>query len=202
MKKLILLSLVLFTTLSQAQTLTARSINELINTIDRQEFTYKETGMAFGYISTQSCLYTSPEVIIFKNYCFPVREYPARSFTIISREFGMIDIYEEKAPGLVKKDFTISQFPEILLPYLSTSFPEVTLQGLNAMMEKVHYQYNPGCWSTNFSFYTETEDANCTIDTQNVSGFSEWAKETQEIVSDENVWNHLFDIIDSRLKGL
>lgn len=201
MKKLILLSLVLFTTLSQAQSLTARPINELLDVIGKEQFTYKETGMAFGYISTQSCLYVSPKLIIFKNYCFPVREYPARGFTIISRKFGMIDLYEEKIPGLVKKDITISQFPEILLPYLSTAFPDVTLQGLNAMMEKVHYQYNPGCWSTNFSFYTETEDANCTIDTQNVSGFPDWSKETQEIVADEEVWNLLFDMIDSRLKA-
>lgn len=199
MKKIILLCTVFFTTLSWGQSLTLRPVNQLIDLIDGEEFTYKETGKLFSYISTQSCLYVSEKVVIFKNYCFPVRNYPARGYTIISAEFGMIDLYEETLPSGLKRDITLSEFPEILLPYLSTPFPMVTLPGMDAMMEKIHFMYNPGCWSTNLSFYTETKDANCTINTNTVTGFDDWAVETQQIVGDEATWNLLFKKIESKL---
>lgn len=202
MKKLILLCTIFFTTLSWGQTLSSRSVNELLNQIENESFTYKGRGKLFSYISTQSCLYVSENVAIFKNYCFPEGKFPARSFTIISKKFGMIDIYEEELPTDLKfkRDISLSEFPEILLPYLSTPFPEASVSGLDAMMEKIHFQYNPGCWSTNFSFYTESKDANCNINTGAVTGFEEWALETQKIVSDEIVWNNLFKRIQSKLK--
>ena len=202
MKKLIILCTVFFTTLSWGQNLTLKSMNQLIDAIDREEFTHKGTGRLFSYISTSSCLYVSENLAIFKNYCFPVRQYPARGYTIISAEFGMIDLYEEKLPVGLKRDITLSEFPEILAPYLTTPFPMATLEGLDAMMEKIHYKYNPGCWSTNLSYYTETKDVNCTIRTDAVSGFEEWSVETQEIVADEETWNLLFNKIEARIKNL
>lgn len=176
-------------------------MNELMTMIESETFIAKGRGKLYSYISTESCLYVSEKVAIFKNYCFPVRNYPARGYTIISAEFGMIDIYEEKQPGIIKRDITISEFPEILLPYLTTPFPQMTVTGLNAMMEKVYHQFNPGCWSTNFSFYTERADANCTVNTNVVEGFAEWSDETQLIVLNEETWNQLYKRIDSKLKG-
>ena len=200
MKKLIIIAAFLLTTLSaHAQKLEAKSFNELLNAIESTEFTYKETGMIFGFISTQSCMFVSEDIVIFKNYCFPVRNYPARGFTIISKKFGMIDLYEEKLPGILKRDIQINQFPEILAPYLSLPFPVATLADLSSMIEKIHYQYNPGCWSTNYSFYTETNDAACSVAPEYVEGFDNWSSETQSIAMDETSWLKLMAAVNAKL---
>src|SRR5262245_35244115 len=152
MKKLFIIAALTLITLTEvnAQTLEAKSFKGLVELIKKSEFSYKEKGMIFGYVSTQSCLFVSKDIAIFKNYCFPVKEYPAKGFTIISKEYGMIDIYEENLPsGILKHDVLINQFPEVLAPYLSTAMESSTLDGLNDMIEKLYYQYNPACWSTN-----------------------------------------------------
>lgn len=202
MKKLFIIAVLILNTLTAAyaQKLEAKSMNDLLNDIENAEFTYKETGKIFGFVSTQSCLFVSEDIAIFKNYCFPVRKYPARGFTIISKKYGMIDLYEEQVnPELLKRDIQITQFPEILEPYLGLPFPVATLNDLSSMMEKIHYNYNPGCWSTNYSFYTQTNDANCSVATGYVEGFDAWSTETQSITLDENSWLELMASINAKL---
>lgn len=201
MKKLFIIAALILTTLTaQAQKLEANSMNELLSDIEKAEFTYKETGMIFGFISIQSCLFVSEDIAIFKNYCFPVKKYPARGFTIISKKYGMIDLYEEQLdPTLLKRDIQITQFPEILAPYLGLPFPVATLTDLSTMIEKIHFKYNPGCWSTNWSFYTETNDAACSVASEYVEGFDAWSAETQAITLDEASWLQLMDKINAKL---
>lgn len=200
MKKLIIALTATFITLtSQAQVLEAKPIEKLLQTIESSEFTYLETGKIFGFISTQSCLFVAKDIAIFRNYCFPVKDYPAKGYTIISKDFGMIDLYQEELPGALKRDIQITQFQDILLPYLTTPLEENSLAGLSAMIEKLHYQYNPGCWSTNFSFYTETNDAACSVSSEYVPGFEQWAAETQSIVMDEKNWNEMLNLLKEKL---
>lgn len=200
MKKLILALVTMLSLNVSAQTLEAKSFSALINEVKNAKFTYKETGMVFGYISISSCLYLSDEIAVFKNYCFPAREYPAKGFTIISKKYGIVDLYQETAGDILKRDIQISQFPEILNPYLSTSVPQQTLGGLSAMMEKMYQKYFPGCWSTNHSFYTETADVNCTVSGASVVGFNEWATETQDIVNNVDSWHALMKSVETSIK--
>lgn len=200
MKKLILALITLLSFNVSAQTLEAKSFDSLINEVKNAKFTYKETGMVFGYISISSCLYLSEDIAVFKNYCFPAREYPAKGYTIISKKYGIVDLYQETAGDLIKRDIQISQFPEILDPYLSTALPLQTLGGLSSMMEKMYYRFFPGCWSTNFSFYTESTDVNCTVPAANVVGFNEWSTETQSIVNDIDSWNALLKTVETSIK--
>ncbi|MFP5385606.1 MAG: hypothetical protein ACLGHN_05965 [Bacteriovoracia bacterium] len=199
--KLILLSLFSLSIVSNvgAQALEAKSFIRLLELIDKSEFTYKERGMVFGYNTIQSCLFVSQDLVIFKNYCFPQRDYPARGYTIISAEYGMIDLYEEKFPTVLKRDIIITEFPEILRPYLTTPFPVATLSGLSDMMEKMYHRYYPACWSTNFSFYSETAEAACTVSSSQVSEFENWKNETQEMVLDVDKWALVLDSIESKL---
>lgn len=199
--KLILLSLFTLTTFShaRAQSLEAKSFISLLEKIDKSEFTYKERGMVFGFNTIQSCLYISDEVVIFKNYCYPKKDYPARGYTIISSEFGTIDLYEEKTPGVLKRDIVITEFPEILRPYLTTPFPEATLRGLSDMIEKMYHRYYPACWSTNFSFYSEEAEASCNVNSSQVIGFDSWKSETQEILLDTDKWFLVIDSIEAKL---
>lgn len=199
MKKLLSITLLFLTFTSKAESLEAKSVVDLIRTIQESRFEFKERGKIFGFNSTQSCLWTSKEVAIFKNYCFPVRNYPARGYTIISKEFGMIDLYEEKLPGILKRDIQITQFPEILAPFLSTPVREATLKGLSSLIEKMHHNYFPGCWSTNFSQYSETNEALCSSGAT-VMNFEPWAAETQDIVMDEASWMDLMKAVESKLQ--
>lgn len=199
MKNLLILSIFLFSTLSQAQGLDAKSIPELVEKISKTDFTYKETGKIFGFDSTQSCLFVSEEIVIFKNYCFPVRNYPARGYTIITREWGITRIYEEKFPGLLIRDIGIDEFPVLVAPYLENSLPSYSLAELSGILEDLYPRFNPGCWSTNFSKYTETNDVNCTLNVSNVGNFTQWASDTQSIVNSESAWFGLMDTIEARL---
>lgn len=200
MKKLILITAFIFTSLTQvqAQELKAESINELLGSLESTKFTYKETGKLFGYVSTQSCMFVGKDFAVFKNYCFPAREYPAKGYTIISPKYGIIDFYQETQGDLVKRDILITKFPSILAPYIQTPLENSNLPDLSAMMEELHYQYGPACWSTNFSFYTEAPDATC--NTEGVLGAEEWKSETQIITNDIELWNKLLSRLEVMFK--
>ncbi len=197
-----IITLLSFLTLSlsaSAQGLKANVFKDLMDELKASTFTYKETGKIFGYISTQSCLHTSANMVIFKNYCFPVHNYPARSYTIISAKHGKIDLYQEQYPNFLKRDIRISQFTELLETHLPASFPNSTLDELDAMIEDMYYNYNPGCWSTNFSQYVEAPEANCSVAVENVQNFAAWASETQAIVLSETEWKLLLNTVEKKL---
>lgn len=182
-----------------AQELKATSIQDLMEEMDTVDFEYKERGMIFGFASIQSCLYVSEEFAIIKNYCFPDRKYPARGLTIISKKFGMIDLYEEQLQGVLKRDIQISEFPQVIGPYLSTPFPHMTINGVSDMIEKLYHQHNPACWSTNYSAYTQAPEANCYPRTDNVLNFELWSKETQAITADLDTWYAMMEIIEAKI---
>ncbi len=184
---------------ASAQVLEAKSFQEIIADIEAADFTYQDRGMVFGFNTIQSCTYVSEDIAIIKNYCFPVKKYPARGYTIISAKYGMIDLYEERIDDLLKRDIQITQFPEILAPYLTTPMPEHKTQSLSGVIEKMYNRFLPACWSTSFSFYTETPDANCSVSTDYVQGFDAWANETQTILLDEASWLELVKTIDGKL---
>src|SRR5437868_3337636 len=120
MKKFVLILLAAGFGSSAHAAFEAKSVADLLNTIESEQLVYKETGKAFGFNSTQSCLYASPGFIVLKNYCFPKRPYPARSFTIISAKFGLIEIYQESLTEKIeKRDVRIDAFPEPVQKYIT-----------------------------------------------------------------------------------
>lgn len=200
MKKLISIVLgTLFSLSAGAQVLEAKSFNEIMDAVQKAEFQYVDRGMVFGFDTIQSCTYVSEEIAIIKNYCFPVKKYPARGYTIISAKYGMIDLYEERVDELLKRDIQITEFPELIIPYLTTPMPMHTTESLSGIIEKMYQRFLPGCWSTSFSFYTESPDVNCTVSTDYVQGFDSWAQETQTILLDETSWLELVKAIDGKL---
>lgn len=189
----------LFTLSAGAQSLEAKSFSEIFDAVQKADFKYVDRGMVFGFDTIQSCMYVSEDIAIVKNYCYPVKKYPARGYTIISAKFGMIDLYEERFPDLLKRDIQITQFPEILAPYLTTPIPHQNIDSISGIIEKMYHRYLPGCWSTSYSHYTETNDYNCTVSTDFVKGFDTWAQETQTILLDETSWLELVKAIDGKL---
>ena len=194
----LLTALITTTTLAQVQ-LEAKSFTALISEIEASEFEYVETGKMFGFVSTKSCMYRSDSIIVFRNYCFPLRPYPAQGYTIFSREYGVIKLYEETVtPTFLKRDIDVDQFPALLAPYLTSPLPSMGLTDFFLVQETMYANYFPGCWSTNFSFYSEVAEAGCSIPTDNVNGFNSWAQETQTILNDESAWVALMNSLNRK----
>lgn len=180
--------------------LEAKSFPELLKKIDEATFAYTETGKMFGFVSTESCMYVSQEVVVFRNYCYPVRNYPAQGYTIITKEFGVIELYEEDGGSVLKRDITITHFPSHVAPMLNSPLPALALKDYSLILEKLYPRYLPGCWSTNHSFYTERKDVNCSTDITTVIGFNQWAQETQFIVGEEDQWKSLMKSLNEKFK--
>lgn len=200
MKKLIILiSLILLTSKAQAVLLEAKPFRDLVSVLQNTTFTYTETGMAFGFNTIKSCVFTSDQMVVIKNYCFPKRNYPAKGYTIISAKFGMVELYQEQlTEDLLKRDIRIDAFPEAIRPYLKDSLGKITLAELNKIIETLHYKYGPACWSTNFSFYTEGPDVACNAG--DILDFEAWANETQTLTADQKGWLTLIDQLENQFK--
>lgn len=201
MKRLIsyiLVSGIVFSALpALAVVLEAKPVEELIRLIERSKFSHKEDGLIFGFVSTQSCLYVSDNVVILKNYCLPARDYPAKGYTIISAEFGIIDLYQEELEAGLKRDVQITAFPDILKDYLGTPMLDSKIQGLNEIIEKLYYQNDAACWSTNASYSTGLPVVECS--SENVVNFETWAAETQSLTGDLHAWKKLIESVEAAL---
>lgn len=180
-----------------ATVLEAKPVGELIRLIEASKFSHKEDGLIFGFFSIQSCLYVSDKLVIIKNYCVPARDYPAKGYTIISAEFGIIDLYQEELQAGLKRDVQITAFPEILKEYLGTPMPDSKIQGLNEILEKLYYRNAAACWSTNASYSTGLPVVECSA--ENVVNFDTWAAETQALTGDLAAWKKLIESIEKYL---
>jgi hypothetical protein len=199
MKKLILSIAVCFQVQqAQAAFLEAKPVADLVATIETTQLKYKETGKMFGFNSTQSCLYAGEDFIVVKNYCFPKRPYPAKSFTIISAKFGLIELYQEQlSQEIHKRDVRINVFPEPIRKYITGSLADSTVESASKLIETLHYQYGPACWSTNFDYNYEVPVAKC--NTNEVVDFDLWAAETQALTGDNKAYQQLFERIEAVL---
>lgn len=175
-----------------AQNIEAKPFNLLLEQIESARFTYRQTGMVHGFHSISSCLYTSDDIVVLKNYCYPKKKYPAKGYTIFSRKFGVVDVYQEQLDDvLLKKDINITVFPEALHEKMTSPMSSYRIRSLNPILEHFYKVRGPSCWSTNFSWYTETADAQCNINKSHVSGFAAWADETQSLNGNEADWANL-----------
>lgn len=195
-----LIHLIVFSLLSinaHAGTLTAASVKDLMKEIEATNFRYTETGMAYGFATIKSCVYTSPDIIVIKNYCSPKKDYPAKGYTIISKKFGLIEYYQEEVSDtILKRDVRIDGFPEMIAPYLKANLDGQKLTTINNFLEAMNKKADPACWSTNYSFYVETPEAACYK--TDISEFPAWEKETQELTGSAKDWAALIKDMEAK----
>jgi hypothetical protein len=198
MKHLIqLIAISLFSINAQALTLEAKPVKDLMKEIEATSFRYTETGMAYGFVTIKSCVYTSPDMIVIKNYCSPKKDYPAKGYTIISKKFGLIEFYQEEVTDdLLKRDVRIDGFPAVIAPYLKANLDGQKLSTINNFLESMNNKPDPACWSTNYSFYTESKDAACYQ--THISEFPEWEAETQTLTGDAKDWAQLIKNMETK----
>lgn len=198
MKTLItLISLCLLSINAHAVLLEAKPVKDLVAEIQSTSFKYTETGMAYGFATIKSCVYTSADMIVVKNYCSPKKDYPAKGYTIISKKFGLVEFYQEEVSAeILKRDVRIDGFPEMVAPFLKANLSGQKLTAINNFLESYSGKYDPACWSTNFSFYTETEDVNCYK--TDISEHQSWAQETQTLLGDKKAWLELIKEMETK----
>jgi hypothetical protein len=182
----------------EAPVYTAVPMREVIQVLERAELSAKGHGLLFGFNSIESCVFSAEGLLVLKHYCHPKRPYPARGVSLWSKQFGIVDLYEEDlGRGIIKKDIRISEFPESIVHTFSMDFRSIELDVINAVMEKLYFRWNPACWSTNYDQNLEAPVANC-LNT-NISFYGDWANETQAIVGNTAEWEKLWQLVNRKL---
>ena len=200
MKYLLSSILFLISSVSFAQSIEAPLTKEIMNKVMSSEFLFKGKGKIFGYESTESCLFLSNDIAIIKNYCSKDKNYPARSFIILSQDFGIIELYEESLSYLIKKDIRLLAFQENLKKELNIGFSEASLSSMSNVIEKIYTNHLPGCWSTNFDKMLRGSESRCSK-SLSVSNFEMWSEETQELIDSEIGWDQLVESIATKLNN-
>lgn len=197
-RKLLVLALFLASPFARAQSLTAVPFEEVLYRFQATEFTYSGRGLAFGFSSVQSCIWLHRDFLVLQHYCYPKRNYPARGLEFWSREFGIVQIYEEVLEdGVVKRDIRINEFPENAARAFPADFRVLDLEGINQISEKLYNRWNPACWSTNFDQNARAPEAGCYQ--TDISQFPSWAVETQNIVNQPEAWERIWEALKAKL---
>lgn len=202
MKKIIITITLLLSSLAttaQAQQLDAKPLADMIKMIESAKFKYIEHGLAYGFVSVESCLYTSKDFAILKNYCYPNKPYPAKGFTIISAKFGVVELYQENLQTVIKRDVRIDVFPENFKDYATTPTASLTIQKLNSIFEDLYSRREGACWSTNFSRYTEVAEVQCNAQAGSVGSIDKWGAETQAVTANSKSWNRLMNRVNAAI---
>ena len=177
----------------------AKPVADLFSLIQKQKFKHVETGMSFGFVSIQSCLYVSSEMILLRNYCFPKKNYPAKGFTVLSEKFGVINFYQEQFDSVLKRDIEITAFDSLLKDYLQGPFDKINLSDLNNVLEKIYESFGPACWSTNFTYSEGEPQATCHgVGPGDVLHFEAWAAETQSVVLSLSEWKKAIELLEEK----
>jgi hypothetical protein len=177
-----------------AQSVEAPSLKEVLNALKINEFEFKTKGKVYGYEKAESCLFVAKDMAILKNYCDENESY-AKGYTIFSKDFGVLELYEEKLGALLKRDFRILGFSSSLVRELNRDYSKTSLKQVSGIIEEIYENFYPGCWSTNFDKFTRTSDVKCSHGLS-VNNFDIWASESQDIVFNDRDWSDIMESLE------
>ena len=182
---------------AQALALTAPPVKDLMAEIAITKFKYTESGLAYGFVIIKSCVYTSPDMIVLKNYCYPKKDYSAKGYTIISKKFGLVEFYQEEINAdILKRDVALNGFPEMIAPFLNANLSRQKLTTINNFLKSYNAKLDPACWSTNYSFHTNAEDVACYK--TDIAEYPAWSEETQTLLSNQKDWLQLIKTLEAK----
>lgn len=183
---------------AEDEKLTAVPFRDVMAQIERIPLSYKGHGLLFGFETIESCIYAGDGLLLLSHYCHPKAPYVARGFTAWSKQFGIVELYEEDlGAGIIKRDVRINEFPESVRYTFSMDFRTIELKVINEVIEKLYNRWNPACWSTNYDWNYEGPDANC-LDTE-IAFYPDWKKETQALVGSAPAWERVWERLGQKL---
>lgn len=178
----------LFSLNSHARYLT-KNIGEILQILDSDHLVYKGRKKFFGYNSTQSCAYIGQKTIIIENYCYPNRNYPARSLTLVSLDFGIVELYEE-TNGFDVRRISQSSFAEDVQRVFPKNFKNLTVDELDLLLKTMYDQYTPACWAMKRFRPDPLEQSNCYKVPR--ADYALWLDSLMDFVLDKNAWDNLY----------
>ena len=201
MRNLILnLVVVILSIQARANLLEAKPVKDMLDTVTAGQFQLSDTDMVFGFDSIKSCLFVSNDILVLRNYCSPKGNYPAKGYTFISPKFGIIEFYQETLSGVEKHDIDITVFSTDLRERLKGNLASMKIADINEILGYFYKRRHGGCWSSNFSFYTQKPDVACNSVAGQVVGFDDWSKESQNITADKAQWAKIISNLEDQLK--
>lgn len=173
--------------------LTSAPLRRVMEIVAQQNWRFKEKGLAFGFVSIESCMYVSDSALLIKNYCYPKRNYPARGYTLIAEAFGVVEFYEEIiAQGATsKREIRIVVFPEYVQGELPQPLSLATLSTINRFLGEAHKALLPACWSSNRDYQFAEPQVGCYKTP--LLEHEKWAQETQRVVQSAEEWSSLME---------
>ena len=196
-KCLIVLPFIFLGAFAQGKYRTAVSLDKVLELTHSQDLAFKDRGLVFGYDTLQSCLYADSDVSVLRHYCFPDKKRPARAITLVSRQFGMIYLYEEDQGSVIRREVMIESFPEDLTAIDEGPYRDWSVADWNLIYKNLYYSPQAACWSTNYSQYKKRAESACYG--ANINDFSDWSQETMSLVQDPVSWNLMFQKLEKKL---
>jgi len=170
------------------------AIQDIVTNLQDVVWTYQGRQVLSGYGSTESCLYTSDQAVLLEHYCWPKRKFPAKSVTILSREWGVSQLYQETFEGKTERIFRARGFSGELNNILNKNPQKINFAQINKALELLSGLKTPVCWSAN---RPAPDDVGCLNFSESFTheAVRPWWSETQNIVQDEKKWEALFNYL-------
>jgi hypothetical protein len=169
-----------------------KTVPEILQIVNGANFTYRGKAILSGYSSTESCLYTSDEIAVLVNYCGKSKTYPARSITIMSRDFGLLRFYEEKIDQDFYRVIRLNVFNGELKSVLPIRAADITLAQADQSYALLSDFRLPVCWSSN-----QVPGDGCNA--FDMKQMSDWHSANKIYFSSQSEWNQTFSQILARL---
>lgn len=175
------------------------SPNKLLAEVLAENYNFKGSGLLSSYFSEHSCLFTSENFILLKNYCFTKPSYPAKSFTILSPDYGVFQLYQEIDGTVQFRNFRINVFQENLMELINRPIVDMEFNKINTILDKYYEQKMKACYATNLSRYTGDLKADCV--NVSIEDIPLWRDEALSLVLDQKAWAELIDQLYAKTKG-
>ncbi|MCB9026334.1 MAG: hypothetical protein H6625_08460 [Bdellovibrionaceae bacterium] len=181
--KFVLPFLLVFSTQAMASDIV--SPQEIIKTVENSIFTKLGKTQLYDFFSSESCLFISGDILLIRNYCED-EDIPAKSYYVISPQWGYHYFYEETLPGdIFLRDVTIVSFPEVVTSYWDGA--PLNLAEAAKLIEYLGQDNGPGCWVTNYSKYTKGPHSDCHKD--DIAKYPIWRNQSEKLVHSYSLWN-------------
>lgn len=171
--------------------LTAHALEDVVAEASQHNFRFIGEGKLNGYNLTKACLYSNgllgnKNLLILKHYCHKSGKNIPRSYTVVSKQLGIISFYEEYTTlcdgcqSFYKRVFTIQQFPEVYNEYMGRRPQPSNISEVNKILNyfsnvKGPAINNPACFATNSGDGTNSPTAQC-INTS-IDNFYTWRED-------------------------
>lgn len=167
--------------------------NQVITKIQNNNWHWHDTDMFYGYNSFKSCQFLNGNNgVIFKHYCKPKKDLPAKGFTYASNDSGVIYFYEEKINGLKSKSVTLEVEPNDLIEFGKPNYLEWKIFNWSELFEFFESKNHLACWASINRLNDQEVSSGCVGVEKITKNLSEiiknWLRDAVSFVKNDQKW--------------